>query len=123
MFSFVKDWFKPNIEPMNHIYISKSALLNNYNYLQSLKPHAELFPVIKSNAYGHGIDNMLKIYKWLPIKYIVVDSFPEYNIVRRHSNFNVLIMGETLPVNYKEFTSRELHSVFIIWRHYKHYQN
>ena len=103
MFSFVKDWFKPNIEPMNRIYISQSALLNNYNYLQSLKPHADLFPVIKSNAYGHGIDNMLKIYKWLPIKYIVVDSFPEYNIVRRHSKFNVLIMWETLPVNYKEF--------------------
>ena len=103
MFSFIKDWFKPNIEPMNHIYISQSALLHNYNYLQSLKPHADLFPVLKSNAYGHGIDNMLKIYKWLPIKYIVVDSFPEYNIVRRHSKFNILIMWETLPVNYKEF--------------------
>lgn len=99
----IRDWFKPNIEPMNRIYISKSALLNNYQYLQSLKPNAELFPVIKSNAYGHGIDNMLEIYKWLPIKYIVVDSFPEYNIVRRHSNFNILLMGETLPVNYKEF--------------------
>jgi len=103
MFSFIKDRFKPNIEPMNHIYISKSNLLYNYKYLQSLKPNADLFPVIKSNAYGHGIDQILQIYKWLPIKYIVVDSFPEYNIVRRHSNFNVLIMGETLPVNYKEF--------------------
>jgi len=99
----IRDWFKPNIEPMNHIYISKSALLHNYDYLQSLKPTAELFPVIKSNAYGHGIDNMLNIYKWLPIKYIVVDSFPEYNIVRRHSKFNILLMGETLPVNYKKF--------------------
>ena len=59
----IRDWFKPNIEPMNRIYISKSALLNNYQYLQSLKPNAELFPVIKSNAYGHGIDNMLEIYK------------------------------------------------------------
>ena len=103
MLSFIKDWFKPNIEPMNRIYISQSALLNNYKYLQSIKPHAELFPVIKSNAYGHGIDNILKIYKWLPIKYIVVDSFPEYNIVHRHSNFNVLIMWETLPINYDKF--------------------
>ena len=59
----IRDWFKPNIEPMNRIYISKSALLNNYQYLRSLKPNAELFPVIKSNAYGHGIDNMLEIYK------------------------------------------------------------
>ena len=99
----IRDWFKPNIEPMNRIYISKSALLHNYQYLQSLKPGTELFPVIKSNAYGHGIDNILDIYKWLPIKYIVVDSFPEYNIVRRHSNFNILLLWETLPVNYKEF--------------------
>ncbi|MBR7037186.1 alanine racemase [bacterium] len=35
----------------------------NYNYLKSLKPNAELFPVIKSNAYGHGIDQILQIYK------------------------------------------------------------
>ena len=103
MFSFIKDWFKPNIEPMNRIYISQSALLHNYNYLQSLKPHVELFPVIKSNAYGHGIDQILQIYKWLPIKYIVVDSFPEYNIVRRHSKFNILLLWETLAVNYREF--------------------
>ena len=99
----IKDWFKPNVEPMNRIYISKSALLHNYGYLQSLKPNADLFPVIKSNAYGHGIDNILNIYKWLPIKYIVVDSFPEYNIVRRHSKFNVLLLWETLPANYEKF--------------------
>lgn len=103
MFSFIKDRFKPNIEPMNHIYISKSNLLYNYKYLQSLKPNADLFPVIKSNAYGHGIDQILQIYKWLPIKYIVVDSFPEYNIVMRHSKFNVLLLWETLPVNYEKF--------------------
>ena len=58
---------------------------------------------IKSNAYGHWIDQILQIYKWLPIKYIVVDSFPEYNIVMRHSKFNVLLLGETLAVNYEKF--------------------
>ena len=103
MFTFIKNWFKPNIQPMNRIYISRTSLLHNYNYLQSLKPNVDLFPVIKSNAYGHWIDNVLEIYKWLHIKYIVVDSFPEYNIVRRHSKFNVLLMWETLSVNYKEF--------------------
>ena len=54
---------KPKIEPMNRIHVSKSALLYNYNYLQSLKPNAELFPVFKSNAYGHGLIQMLQIYK------------------------------------------------------------
>ena len=99
----IKNWFKPKIEPMNHIYISKANILYNYNYLQSLKPNAELFPVIKSNAYGHGIDQILQIYKGLPIKYIVVDSFPEYNIVRRHSKFNILLLWETLAENYEKF--------------------
>lgn len=93
----------PDVEPMNCIKISKSALLDNYNYLQSLKPNALLFPVLKSNAYGHWIDEMLKIYKWLPIPYIVVDSYPEYNIVYRHSKFKILLLWETLPVNYKAF--------------------
>ena len=99
----IRDWFKPNIEPMNRIYISKSNILFNYKYLQSLKPNTDLFPVIKSNAYGHWIDQILQIYKGLPIKYMVVDSFPEYSIVMRHSKFNVLLLGETLPVNYKKF--------------------
>ena len=57
----IRDWFKPNIEPMNHIYISKSNILCNYKYLQSLKPNTDLFPVIKSNAYGQGIDQILQI--------------------------------------------------------------
>ena len=113
MFSFIKDWFRPNIEPMNRIYISRSDILYNYKYLQSLKPNVEIFPVLKSNAYGHGIDQILEIYKWLPIKYIVVDSFPEYNIVRRHSKFNVLVMWETLPVNYDKFNFKR--AIFCVY--------
>lgn len=103
MWTTIKNRFKPNIQPMNCIYINKSDLIYNYKYLQSLKPNAEIFPVLKSNAYGHWIDQILEIYKWLPIPYIVVDSFPEYNIVRRHSKFNILLLWETLSENYKSF--------------------
>lgn len=103
MFKFIKDWFKLDVDVMNCIHISESALLHNYNYLQSLKPQASLFPVLKSNAYGHWIDQMLQIYKWLPIKYVVVDSFPEYYTVLKHSKFNILLLGETLASNYKVF--------------------
>ena len=99
----IRDWFKPKIESMNRIYISKSNVLYNYKYLKWLKPNIELFPVVKSNAYWHGIDQILEIYKWLPIKYMVVDSFPEYNIVMRHSKFNVLLLWETLAENYSKF--------------------
>ena len=99
----IRDRFKPNIKPMNRIYVSRSNILYNYKYLKWLKPNIELFPVVKSNAYWHGIDQILEIYKGLPIKYIVVDSFPEYNIVRRHSKFNILLLWETLGENYEKF--------------------
>lgn len=103
MFQTIKNWFKPDVDVMNCIHISESALLHNYHYLQSLKPHVEIFPVLKSNAYGHWIDQILQVYKNLSIKYVVVDSFPEYNIVLKHSKFNILLLWETLSQNYKAF--------------------
>lgn len=103
MFSFLKNLFKPKIEPMNIIHLDKKALLDNFVYLKTLKPQVRLFPVVKSNAYGHGLDQFLQVYKKVDVPYLVVDSFPEYNIVVRHSKHNVLLLGETLSKNYKEF--------------------
>jgi alanine racemase len=103
MFSFLKNLFKPKVEPMNIIHIDKKALLDNFVYLKTLKPQVRLFPVVKSNAYGHGLDQFLQVYKKVDVPYLVVDSFPEYSIIARHSNHNVLLLGETLSKNYKEF--------------------
>jgi len=103
MFAFLKKFFRPKVDPMNVISIDKKAILHNYVYLKSLKPHAKLFPVIKSNAYGHGIDQMLQIVKGINFPYVVVDSFPEYSLVLHHSAYPILLLGETLSKNYKEF--------------------
>jgi alanine racemase len=103
MLSFLKKLFKPKVAPMNVIHIDKKALLDNFVYLKTLKPQARLFPVVKSNAYGHGLDQILQVYKKIDVPYLVVDSFPEYSIIERHSKHNVLILGETFSQNYKEF--------------------
>ena len=88
---------------MNIIHIDKKALLDNFVYLKSLQPHARLFPVVKSNAYGHGLDQMLQAYKKVDVPYLVVDNFPEYSIIERHSKHHILVLGETYSKNYKEF--------------------
>ncbi|HCB51743.1 TPA: hypothetical protein DEP21_04215 [Patescibacteria group bacterium] len=62
-----------------------------------------MFPVLKSNAYGHGIKEMTKILSRFDTPYLVVDSFPEYQIVKKYSDKNILIIGETLPDNYSKF--------------------
>jgi alanine racemase len=103
MFTFLRNLFKPKVEPMNIIHLDKKALLDNFVYLKSLHPQARLFPVVKSNAYGHGLDQMLQVYKRVDVPYLVVDSFPEYSIIERHSKHNVLVLGETYAKNYKEF--------------------
>jgi alanine racemase len=103
MFDLIRSLFKPKVEPMNIIHLDKKALLDNFVYLKSLKPQARIFPVMKSNAYGHGLDQMLQVYKKVEVPYLVVDSFPEYSIIERHSKHNVLVLGETYSKNYKEF--------------------
>ena len=42
-------------EPLINIEISRSALINNLNEFRKLAPHHSIAPVLKSNAYGHGL--------------------------------------------------------------------
>jgi len=103
MFSWIKSLFSPRLYPMNIVYIHRKNILRNIEYLQSLQSNSKLFPVLKSNAYGHWIKQMIKILSKVDVPYVVVDSYPEYQIVRKNSDKKILIIGETLPDNYKKF--------------------
>ncbi len=104
MISFLRKMFLPNPEPMNVIYIHKKNIINNLEVLQALQPKAEIFPVLKSNAYGHGLKQITKIIKKLDVPYLVVDSFPEYMIVKKYAKQEILLLWETLPENYYKFS-------------------
>jgi len=88
---------------MNKIYIHKKNILNNFDYLQSLQKESAIFPVLKSNAYWHWLYQITKILNKTNAPYIVVDSFPEYQIVKKNSQKNILILWETIAKNYKKF--------------------
>jgi len=93
---------------MNMIYVDRSAILDNYTLLKKLQPQAELFPVLKSNAYGHGIKHIAKILNKTDAPYLVVDSYPEYMLVKKYSKKNILLLGETLPENYRHFDYKKV---------------
>lgn len=103
MFRFLRRLFGPRLRPMNIIKISKNNILDNYDLLAWLQSHAKMFPVLKSNAYGHGLREVVKILNKTDAEYIVVDSFPEYQIVKTYSNKPILVLWETLDENYKYF--------------------
>ena len=74
MFSWVKNIFSPKLSPMNIVYVHKKNILHNMEYLSSLQPNSKLFPVLKSNAYGHWIKEMVKILSKVDTNKIVAEE-------------------------------------------------
>jgi alanine racemase len=87
---------------LNEITVDSQALINNYNYFQKLNPASYLCPVLKSNAYGHGLINVAKIVdSKLDTPYIMVDSLYEaYALAKEKIKTPIMIMGYTDPQNY-----------------------
>lgn len=85
---------KPKYETLNVIEIDAAKLIENFRYLESLQPTAAIFPVLKSNAYGHGLKEVCQILNKVKPKMVVVDSYPEAQIAYRHFRGQVLILGE-----------------------------
>ena len=77
---------------MNIIRLRKKVLLDNLSYLQSLQTQASMFPVLKSNAYGHGLVHIVKMLAKSNVPYIAVDSYPEYVTVKQNSTISILLL-------------------------------
>lgn len=103
MFGRIKKQLKPDLQSMNVIEISKANILHNIDQIRKMQSKWAIFPVLKSNAYGHGILQMLEILKGQDFPYLAVDSLPERQMIVRNSDFKVLLMGETIAENYRFF--------------------
>ena len=61
--------------------IDLNAIKNNINYLTE-KTKTNLMPVLKGNAYGHGIIEMARILRKFKVKYIGVATVGEAILLR-----------------------------------------
>ena len=114
MFKFLKkDYYN-----LNQIEISKKNLLSNYHYLSSLDKNIRVAPVLKSNAYGHGLVLIAKILDTVGAPFFCVDSLHEaYELYKAKIKTPLLIMGyidprnlqtKKLPFSYAVFDSEML---------------
>ena len=62
--------------------IDINAIRNNINFLKK-KSGTDLMPVLKADAYGHGLIEMAKILRKLGIKYIGVATLGEAILLRK----------------------------------------
>lgn len=90
----IRGLFRPKYETLNRIEVDAEKIVANFNYLKELQKEAEIFPVLKSNAYGHGLKEVATILNKTSAKMVVVDSYPEAQIVYRFFKGKVLVLGE-----------------------------
>ena len=117
MFSLPKsliNFFKPtsSYQSLNTLEIKRSHIEHNLTILQKLQPNHIIIPVVKSNAYGHGLKQICKILNTITnqnLPLIAVDSYPEYQIVADTTDKNILVLGETLPTNYSLYNPHRVH--------------
>src|SRR5581483_5638239 len=84
--------------PLNKIYLSQKNLFHNYKYLTSLDPKIQIAPVLKSNAYGHGIELMGQVLDRVGVPFLCVDSlFEAYQLKKVGVKTPILIMGYMDP--------------------------
>ncbi len=86
-------------EPLISVSISKSRLLANLNEFRKANPGVGVAPVLKSNAYGHGLFEVAEILEHsTKSPFFVVDSYFEAVALRaRHFKTPLLVIGYTRP--------------------------
>ncbi len=89
-------------KPLNLIEISRENILHNYKYLL-LKSGLPIAPVVKANAYGHGLIEVVRVLEKLNPPFICLDSFYEaYKLYKAGIKIPILIMGYVDPNDLKK---------------------
>ena len=88
--------YSPSVE----ILISKTSLLHNLNEYKRQYPNLLFAPVLKSNAYGHGLIEVARVLDKEKKAFFVVDSLYEVMVLRNKGiKSPLLIIGYTSPEN------------------------
>ncbi|MGI5827315.1 MAG: alanine racemase [Patescibacteria group bacterium] len=106
MFSKIRQAFKFNYETLNRLEIKRSAILANYETLKKQQPDNAIFPVLKSNAYGHGLKELAQILNETDAPLVAVDSFPEAQIIKKYFKRDILILSRMPRKVYTYATSK-----------------
>lgn len=113
MIDFLRKIIKAKYQPLNTVEIVQDNILHNIEYLYSLQKQAEFFPVLKSNAYGHGLKEICQILNKSQIKMVAVDSFPEAQVVYKYFKGKVLFLNE-MPKKVYRYTKKD-RSEFVVY--------
>lgn len=97
----IRQW-RFRYRPLVEVLIYEQSLISNLNYFNKRLKPARIAPVLKSNAYGHGLVSVAKILDKQYPPFIIVDSFFEALILRNEKiKSALLVIGYTSSENIK----------------------
>lgn len=85
-------------EPLITVSISRENLLHNLRTYQETYPNQLIAPVLKSNAYGHGLAVIAELLDREDIAFFMVDSLYEAKVLKRAGiRSRIVVMGYVRP--------------------------
>lgn len=88
------------------VLISETRLLHNLNEYKNKYSNVSFAPVLKSNAYGHGLLEVAKILDKKDVPFFVVDSLYEARLLKaKNIQKDILIIGYTKLNNILNYNS------------------
>lgn len=95
--------------PLVSVRVYEHALRNNLAAFQKAFPELAFAPVLKSNAYGHGLTQIARIFDNDALPFFVVDTYAEALILRNEGiKTPILIVGYSLPENIAQCRLRDV---------------
>jgi len=84
--------------PLIRVFVFRKNIIHNLQQYQSKFKDIKFSPVLKSNAYGHGLVEVAKILENQNIEFLIVDSIFEARILRNAGiKSKILIIGFVWP--------------------------
>lgn len=88
--------------PLSYLEISREALRHNISEFQKIVDgHQQLMLVVKANAYGHGLEQVIQATEDLAHVY-QVDDIEELRALRQHTSRRTLVLGYIQPPDLAE---------------------
>lgn len=99
-------------QTLNLIIVKAQTLIDNFSFWQDQNPQAGIALVLKSNAYGHGLELVGRfVDRKLPgAPFLAVDSLYEaWKLEKAGVKKPILVIGYTLPENFKTTKKLKFH--------------
>ena len=90
---------KRRYNTLNWLELNRSSLLHNVAFFQAKNPEIGVIPVLKGNAYGHGLREVAEILNDANVDLLAVDGYFEAGKIRHITRHRIVVLGYILPEN------------------------